>query len=275
MKLSHDEIPILLGPTAIGKTAISIPLAHRLSAEIISADSRQVYIGLDIGTAKPSMEELDGIPHHLIDIVPPTADFTVADFQRLAFDKMGEILSRDKKPLIVGGTGLYIRALTDRPGYQDLPPIPGLREEILEDIQDRGAEAVYKELREFDPDAASRIHPNNIPRLVRAVEVVRATGRPFSDAVKADREREHEPGQAWRLIGLNMERDLLYDRINRRVLKMMDAGWVDEVRSLLDSGLSGNEKPLAGLGYRDIVAHVRGEKSLDEAVETYGEHGLC
>jgi len=268
MKLSHDEIPILLGPTAIGKTAISIPLARRLDAEIISADSRQVFIGLDIGTAKPSMEERDGIPHHIIDIVAPDADFTVADFQRLAFDKMDEILSRDKKPLIVGGTGLYIRALTDRPGYQDLPPIPGLREEILRDIQTRGAETVYEELREFDPEAAEKIHPNNIPRLVRAVEVIRATGRPFSDAVKADREREDDPGQAWRLVGLNMERDLLYDRINRRVLKMMDAGWVDEVRSLLDSGLSGNEKPLTGLGYRDIVAHVRGEKSLDEAVET-------
>jgi tRNA dimethylallyltransferase len=142
-----------------------------------------------------------------------------------------------------------------------------LREEILEDIRNRGAEAVYRELEGFDPEAAEKIHPNNIPRLIRALEVIKASGRRFSDAVNTDRERTDQL-YSWRIVGLNMERDLLYDRINKRVLEMIDAGWVDEVKSLLDSGLTGDEKPLAGLGYRDIVAHVRGEKSTDEAVET-------
>lgn len=266
---TSEKINILLGPTAVGKTAVSIPLARSLDAEIISADSRQVYIGLDIGTAKPTAEERDGIPHHLIDIVPPDADFTVADFQRVALEKIHEILSREKEPLVVGGTGLYIRALTDRPGYQNLPPIPELRKEILAEIKEKGTEAVYKELEKFDPDAAERIHPNNIPRLVRAMEVIRATGRRFSEAGRIDQEsKKKDSPYSWRLVGLNMKRELLYERIDRRVLKMIDEGWVDEVRHLLDEGLTGNEKPLTGLGYRDIVAHVRGEKTLDEAAET-------
>jgi len=268
MPETMKEVVVLLGPTAAGKTAVSIPLARALDAEIISADSRQVYTGLDIGTAKPSRTERGGIPHHLIDIVPPNADFTVADFQKLAFEKLEEIHSRGKNALVVGGTGLYIRALVDRPAYQSQPPVPHLRREILEDIADRGSAAVHDELARFDPDAAAGIHPNNIPRLVRAMEVVRATGRRFSDAVRADRARSGEESlYNWHIVGLNMDRELLYDRINRRVLKMVDDGWVNEVRDLLDGGCSGEEKPLQGLGYRDIVSVVRGEKKLEDVVD--------
>ncbi len=263
----HDHIIILLGPTAVGKTAVSIPLAKSMDAEIISADSRQVYISLDIGTAKPSITERDGIPHHLIDIVQPQDNFTVADFQKLAFDTIQEIHSRKKAVLIVGGTGLYIRALIDKPSYQDQPPIPELRDAILDEIEKRGALAVYDELAEFDPETAAKIHPNNIPRLVRAVEVIRSTGRKFSEAVRADSENREESKYRWHLIGLNMDRELLYERINRRVRMMIDAGWIDEVTSLLESGLTGNEKSLAGLGYRDMVAAIRGEISLDDAIE--------
>ncbi len=264
----RPEIIILLGPTAVGKTAVSIPLARALDAEIISADSRQVYIGLDIGTAKPVISERAGIAHHMIDIVHPQVDFTVADFQRLANDVLEDLHNRGKRALIVGGTGLYIRALVDRPSYQDQPPVPELRREILEEMADRGSRALYDELQAVDPEAAGKIHPNNIPRLVRALEVVRASGRRFSDGKKRDREAQRaESPYRWRLIGLNTNRDRLYERINQRVLKMIHSGWVDEVKSLLESGCCGEEKPLKGLGYREIVAFLTGKQSLDSAIE--------
>jgi len=261
------ELIVLLGPTAVGKTAVSIPLARALDAEIISADSRQVYYALDIGTAKPTMSERGGVRHHLIDIATLESDFTVADFQRLALQTLEEIHRRGKRALIVGGTGLYIRALVDRPTYQDQPPIPELRREILEEIADRGAQALYDELVASDPEAAAKIHPNNLPRLVRALEVIRSTGRRFSDGVKRDQETRERSSYRWRLIGLTAERERLYERINRRVTKMIHSGWVEEVWSLLSGPCSGDEKPLKGLGYRDIVAYVRGEKSLDAALE--------
>jgi tRNA dimethylallyltransferase len=261
------RIVILLGPTAVGKTAVSIPLARALDAEILSADSRQVYVGMDIGTAKPTASERGGIRHHLLDIVHPRDEFTVAEFQRLAFETIGEILGRGKAVLVVGGTGLYIRALIDRPGYQDQPPLPELRREILEEIAGRGAQAVYDELSAIDPSAAQKIHPNNIPRLVRAMEIIRATGRKFSDAVEHDRATEKESPYDWILIGLNTDRERLYDRINRRVVKMIHSGWIEEVKNLLESGCCGDERPLKGLGYREIVQYVRGQKTLDSALE--------
>ncbi len=261
------EVLVLLGQTGIGKTAVSIPLAKMLGAEIISADSRQVYTGLDIGTAKPSIAEREGIPHHLIDVADPGDDFTVADFQRLAFEKLEDILGRGRMVLVVGGTGLYITALAENPTWQAQPPVPDLRKVILEEIADRGAQALYEELKRFDPDAAEKIHPNNIPRLVRAVEVVRSTGRKFSDGVATDKKDRGESRYDWKLVGLTISRETLYERINRRVVAMTEAGWVDEVRGLLEEGLTGNEKPMTGLGYRDIVAVVRGEINMDEAVE--------
>jgi len=263
----RHEVIIITGPTAIGKTAVSIALARAIGAEIISADSRQVYIGLDIGTAKPSMSERGGVRHHLIDIVAPQSDFTVADFQRLAFEALDEIHRRGKRALIVGGTGLYVRALADRPSFQGQPPIPELRREILEEIARRGAQSLYDELARLDSEAASKIHPNNIPRLVRALEVIRATGRPFSEGVRTDRDRPDESDFLWRIIGLSMDREALYRRINQRVIDMIHQGWLDEVRDLLQSSATGNEKPLMGLGYKDVVDHIRGRQSLDSAIE--------
>ena len=270
MSESKPKILILLGPTAVGKTAVSIPLARSLEAEIISADSRQVYVGLDIGTAKPTASERGGVVHHLLDVVDPRADFTVADFQRLAFETIEEILKRGKQVLIVGGTGLYIRALIDRPSFHDQPPNPRLRREILEEIADRGAQAVYDELVSIDPAAAKKIHPNNIPRMVRAIEVIRATGRPFSEGVERDRESTEESPYRWILIGLDTDRESLYERINHRVVSMIHSGWIDEVRGVLESGCCGDERPLTGLGYRDIISHIRGEQSLDTALELIG-----
>ena len=264
-----DRVPVIytiIGPTAVGKTIVSIALADKIDAEIISADSRLIFTGLDIGTAKPSFEERKGIPHHLIDIVKPHHNFTVADFQKLAVEALDDITGREKKAMIVGGTGLYIRALVDNPSYQDQPPNPELRERILDEIGEKGAEIIYAELMAFDPVTAKKIHPNNIPRLVRALEVIRSTGRKFSDAVKQDRDSSKKLPFDFKLIGLNMERDLLYDRINRRVLKMMDDGWLDEVGRVLDSGSDGTEKPLTGLGYREMVKVARNQMSLDDAI---------
>ena len=267
MSVEKRSVIILIGPTAVGKTALSIPLARALDAEIISADSRQVYRGLDIGTAKPSTSERRSVRHHLIDIVPPESDFTVADFQRLGFEALEDIQRRGKRALVVGGTGLYVRALVDRPSYQNQPPVSDLRREILEEIADRGAQALYDELRRIDPDAAERIHPNNLPRLVRAIEVIRATGRRFSDGVRRDAEERAESPYRWHLIGLTTNRERLYERINQRVVRMIHEGWVEEVRNLLSCGCTGEEKPLKGLGYREMVAYVRGECSLERALE--------
>lgn len=264
----EPEIPILLGPTAVGKTAVSISLAQKLQAEIVSADSRLVYKFLNIGTAKPILDEMRGIPHHLIDIVEPDENFTVADFKNLAYEKINEIQASAKTPLVVGGTGLYVRALVDNPSFQDLPSDPELRDEILREIDVKGQQALFDELRKIDPEAAEKIHPNNIPRLVRAIEVVRSKRERFSDAVKRDMERSvAENPFRWKLIGLNMDRELLYERINRRVRLMFDAGWIDEVNKILGMGYTGDEKPLKGLGYRDIIALIRGETSLDTAIE--------
>jgi tRNA dimethylallyltransferase len=268
MKSCMKTIPIILGPTATGKTAVSIALSKRLNYEIISADSRLVYRLLDIGTAKPSLSERQGIPHHLIDLINPDEDFTVADYKKLAYGKIDELLASGKMPLIVGGTGLYIRALVENPSFQNLPPDPDLRGEIHREIDERGSRAVYSELAELDPDAAEKIHPNNIPRLVRAIEVVRSKNAKFSDSVRLDQERTGDKNPySWILVGLNMDRELLYKRINSRVKSMIDAGWVDEVKKILDMGFTGNEKPLMGLGYRDMISLIRGEIDINMAIE--------
>lgn len=263
----RQDVIILLGPTAVGKTAVSVPLARMLDAEIVSADSRQVYRGLDIGTAKPSLAERRGVRHHLIDIILPQTDFTVADFQRLGYEALDDIHRRGKRAVVVGGTGLYVRALADRPSYQDQPPLPELRREILEEIADRGAQALHHELLKTDPEAAERIHPNNLPRLVRAIEVIRATGMRFSDGVRRDAEERPESPYRWHLIGLTTDRERLYERINQRAVRMVHEGWVEEVRDLLAQGCTGEERPLRGLGYREMIAYVRGECSLDRALE--------
>lgn len=269
MQNSARPIPILLGPTAVGKTAVGISLAELLSAEIISADSRLVYKYMDIGTAKPTSSEKRGIPHHLIDLVNPDEDFTVADYKNLAYEKIKELLESNTNPLVVGGTGLYIRALVDNPSFQNLPPNPELRDELVREIEERGSQALYDELAKIDPVAAEKIHPNNIPRLVRAIEVIRSKDEVFSESVERDRIRsDSENPYSWLLIGLDMDRELLYKRINSRVRQMFDSGWIDEVKKILDMGFTVNEKPLTGLGYRTIISLLKGEIDLNRAIDT-------
>ncbi len=246
----------LIGPTAVGKSAVALTLARRLGAEIVSADSMQVYCGMDIGTAKPSPAERSAVPHHLVDVVEVSERFDVARYVELARAAIAEIQRRGKTPLIVGGAGLYLRALTE--GLSELPDSdPALRAEL----EALGRERVFEELRRVDPEAAERIGPHNFRRLVRALEICRLTGRRASGPRRAWG-RERSP----LMHGLERDRAELYARCDARVEAMFRAGLVDEVRSLLSRGLGDNTTARQALGYKEVMAHLRGEASLADTV---------
>jgi tRNA dimethylallyltransferase len=254
----------LIGPTAVGKTALSLRLAKEICAEIISVDSVQVFRGLDIGTAKPSLEEQKQVPHHLIDVADPDEPFDVADFVHKALGIIRSIRARGKVPLLVGGSGLYLRSLLEGlvpcPGYN--PMVRGMLHRIS---ANQGKRALHDLLAGADPEAASRLHPNDIFRIIRALEVYHQTGEPMSIW-----HRRHKSISGQRLpctkIGLVRPRKELYERIDLRVDAMLDAGFLEEVKFLLNKGYSHRLKPLQSLGYRHIIPFLKGEVSLDEAV---------
>jgi tRNA dimethylallyltransferase len=252
---------VIVGPTASGKTALGIRLAKRFGGEIISGDSMQVYRGMDIGTAKATPEERREIPHHLIDIVDPDVPFSVSEFKRLAREKIEEIHRRGKLPIIVGGTGLYIEAVTHDYLMPHVPENPVLREELRELALREGNEALHLRLREVDPDTADKLHPNDVKRMIRALEVYHGTGQPFS---KLAGKGESPYDALW--IGLTLRRDLLYDRINRRVDRMIEDGLVEEVKRLVLKGYHRGLTSMQGIGYKEIIRFLEGEISLEEAV---------
>ncbi|MFZ2640786.1 MAG: tRNA (adenosine(37)-N6)-dimethylallyltransferase MiaA [Verrucomicrobiia bacterium] len=246
----------LVGPTAVGKTTVALELARRLDAEIVSADSMQVYRGMDIGTAKSSPAERAAVPHHLIDVVEVSERFDVARYVTLANAAVADIRHRGKTPLIVGGTGLYLRALTE--GLSEAPDAdPALRAEL----EAMGREGVLEELRRIDPEAAGRIGPHNFRRLVRALEICRLTGRKNSEL-----RREWDPSRLPLMHGLDRDRADLYARCDMRVEAMFRAGLVDEVRSLLPRGLAENTTARQALGYKEVIVHLRGETTLEETI---------
>ena len=246
----------LVGPTAVGKTTVALELARRLDAEIVSADSMQVYRGMDIGTAKSSSAERAAVPHHLIDVVEVSERFDVARYVTLANAAVADIRHRGKTPLIVGGTGLYLRALTE--GLSEAPDAdPALRAEL----EAMGRERVLEELRRIDPEAAGRIGPHNFRRLVRALEICRLTGRKNSEL-----RREWDPSRLPLMHGLDRDRADLYARCDMRVEAMFRAGLVDEVRSLLPRGLAENTTARQALGYKEVIVHLRGETTLEETI---------
>jgi len=255
----------LVGPTAAGKTAVALELARRLDAEVVSADSMQVYRGMDIGTAKPSPAERAAAPHHLIDVVEVGEHFDVARYVALAHAAIAGIQRRNKKPLIVGGSGLYLRALTD--GLSEAPDAnPALRAEL----EAMGRERVLEELGRVDPEAAGRIGPHNFRRLVRALEICRLTGRQSSALRRrwiATSGRDGVSDQRPLMHGLERDRADLYARCDARVEAMFRAGLVDEVRSLLPRGLAENTTARQALGYKEVIAHLRGEVTLEETVQ--------
>lgn len=269
-RLSKNKRPpllVLIGPTAVGKTALSLKIAKAADAEIISGDSMQVYRGMDIGTAKLMPGQRQGIPHHLIDILDPGEPFSVSHFQRLCAEKIEEIRARGKLPFIVGGTGLYIESVCYGYSFEGEPGDAAFRERMKQFAQEHGPEALHARLAELDPVTASRLHANDLRRVIRALEVIEATGRPFSEIQRQRRKDRKESPYNLCLIGLTMDRSLLYQRIDRRVDEMIAAGLVEEVDRLLKSGVPRSAVSMQGLGYKEIAAYLCGETDLSSAIE--------
>lgn len=243
--MSKPHVVALVGPTAVGKTELSFELADRLGAEIVSVDSMQVYVGMDIGTAKVSVDDRQRVPHHLIDIRPPEEDLTVAEFQSLARDAIDDISTRGKVPLLVGGSGLYLRAVVDELEFPTRSP--DVRERLEADAEAMGPEALHQRLSDLDPKAASRIEPGNTRRTIRALEVIELTGRPFSENDSWDR---YESIYDLRIAGLALDRAALFARIEARVDRMLAEGLVEEVAAL---GPSLGRTARQALGYRQVL----------------------
>ena len=251
----------IVGPTAIGKTALALSLAEQFPVEVVSADSRQVYRSMDIGTAKPSPQEREQVRHWLIDVVDPDESFTLAQYQRLAYEAIEDIHSRGKLPLLVGGTGLYVRAVLDGLRIPEVAPNPSLRGELEDQAEREGCLALHGRLRELDLAAAERIDARNVRRVIRALEVCYALGRPISEEQSAV-----PPPYRQLRIGLASPREQLYQRIDTRIDAMIQAGLVPEVQRLMAKGYHQDLPSMSGLGYRQIGQYLRGEIQLAESV---------
>lgn len=248
---------VLVGPTAVGKTEIALRLAQEFDGEIVSADSRLLYRGMDIGTAKPTRAEREQVPHHVIDVVEPDGEFTLADFQAAAYAAIADIFARGKQPFLVGGTGLYVRAVVEGFNLPQVAPNPERRA----DLEARPTAELYARLEALDPPAAAAIQPNNSRRIVRALEVIEATGEPISR-----QQTRHPPPYPIVQIGLILPRPLLYARVDARIDRMLEQGLVDEVRGLVARGYSFKLPAMTGLGYREIGMYLQGQVPLDEAI---------
>ncbi|MCL4804731.1 MAG: tRNA (adenosine(37)-N6)-dimethylallyltransferase MiaA [Anaerolineae bacterium] len=248
----------IVGPTAAGKTTLAIHLAQRFNGEIVSADSRLFYRGMDIGTAKPSMAERALVPHHLIDLCAPDETLSLGQYQRLACQTIDAIQTRGRLPILAGGTGQYVWAVVEGWGIPEVAPRPALRA-ALEEL---GQDTLAAWLVALDPVAAARIEPRNVRRVVRALEVTLVTGRRISDL-----QRKTPPPYDIYILGLAVDRPTLYRRIDARVDAMMAAGLLDEVTGLLAAGYGAELPPMSGLGYRQLLAYLAGKSSLEEAVE--------
>lgn len=261
---SDKVLLVLAGPTASGKTHFALQLAERHGLEIISADSRQIYRGLDIGTAKPTPEEQDRVRHHVIDVCDPSETYDLARFIEDAEAAMADIRSRGKRPLLVGGTGLYIRGLTQGV-FADTSRDPERRAALKARIEREGTPALHAELARRDPEAAAKIHPNDPVRTVRALEVLEVTGRPISELQR--RSRAGGPRHATRIAVLDVERDALNARINRRTRAMYETGLIEEVEQLLSSGIASDAPGMRAIGYPEAVEVVKGTLDRAEAIE--------
>ncbi len=255
-----ERVVVILGPTATGKSHCAIEVAKRFNGEIISGDSMLVYKEMNIGTAKPTADELQAVPHHLVDILPPDASFNVVDFVEQAKALIADINSRGKLPIIAGGTGLYIKALLEDYAFNSVDEDTELRRSLEAEADTNGTEALHKRLAELDPEAAERIHPNNVRRVVRALESA-LRGDTISQQGAAE-----SPYDAL-VFGLNMERSALYERINRRVDLMLEAGLEQEVRRLLEQGVSSECQSMQSIGYRQMVWYLNGSMSYEDAVD--------
>jgi len=255
---------ILTGPTAVGKTSLSIELAKVLSGEIISADSMQVYRHMDVGSAKVTTEEMQGVPHHLIDVLDPEEEFNVTRFQSMAKKAMEGIYARGHVPIVVGGTGFYIQALLYDIDFRENEDSPAIRRELERLGEEKGSEYLHDMLREVDPESAELIHANNRKRVIRAIEYYRMTGQKISEHNQEEHEKE-SPYQFFYYV-LTCDRKLLYERINMRVDLMLEQGLVDEVKKLREMGCRRGMVSMQGLGYKEILDYLDGACTLEEAV---------
>lgn len=261
---TKKKLIVLTGPTAVGKTALSVRLARALDGEIISADSMQVYRHMDIGSAKIKKEEMGGISHHLIDILEPEEDFNVVLFQKLAKEAIDDITERRKVPILTGGTGFYIQSVLYDIDFTQTVENEALRSDLERLAEEFGNEAVHDILKKADPGAAAQIAPNNLKRVIRAIEYHEATGQKISE--HNEEQRKKEPAYRSQYFVLTDDRQKLYDRIDRRVDQMLEEGLVEEVLALKKRGLKKGMVSMQGLGYKEILSYLDGEYDLERAV---------
>jgi tRNA dimethylallyltransferase len=258
----NKKLLVIIGPTAVGKTTLSIELAKRFSGEIISGDSMQVYKRMDIGTAKISEDEKEGVPHHLLDIKEPDESFSAAEFQEKANEAIENIFDKGKLPIIVGGTGLYIQSVIYDYQFSVAPSDKQYRDTLENMAETSGVQVLVEQLRLVDPESAERIHPNNVRRVIRALEIYHCTGKKMSEQL-AEQSTQYKYDTA--LIGLTMDRDLLYQRINERVDHMIEQGLVEEAKYFFDEGLH-HVQSIQAIGYKELYDYFYGRCSLEEAV---------
>ncbi|MFL7807291.1 MAG: tRNA (adenosine(37)-N6)-dimethylallyltransferase MiaA [Anaerolineae bacterium] len=258
---ASDMLPplvIIVGPTAVGKTRLAVCLAQEVDGEIVSADSRQVYRGMDIGTAKATPEEQQCAPHHLLDVVNPDETLGLAQFQEMAYAAIADVTARGRVPMLVGGTGQYVMAVVEGWNVPRVPPNEALRLELYRQADQEGAQSLHDRLRALDPAAADRIDPRNVRRVVRAVEVCMVTGEPISE-----QQDKTPPPYRVLMLGLSLPREALYRRIDQRVERMMAAGLEDEARGLVDAGYGFDLPAMSGVGYGQFSPWLAGEATLE------------
>lgn len=262
--MQKEKVIVICGPTASGKTALSIELAKRIEGEIVSCDSMQIYQEMDLGTAKPTKEETQGIQHHLIDFVSPDERYSVADYKKDAKRAIKEILQKGKTPIVVGGTGLYIDSLIYEIEYQNIEFDETYREELEKQVQEKGLEELYQQAKKIDPEAIQKISKKDKKRILRILEIYHATGKNKTEQEKESRKKEVE--YDYQVYALNWERDKLYERINKRVDMMMEQGLIEEVEEIYHKY---DKFPTAmqGLGYKEVVEYLEGKTTKEEMTE--------
>ena len=263
---SENKIPLIViaGPTASGKTALAVEIAKKYNGEVVSADSMQIYKGLDIATAKPTPEEMQGIVHHLVDFLPPDTPFSVADYVKLAGECISDIISRGKQPVLCGGTGLYISSLTDNVKFDDTGSDPEIRSKLEKEAEKYGNDYLWNKLNEVDPETAAKVHKNNLCRVIRGLEVYELTGEKLS-VHKINSRLEESPYKCCKICLTAENRQFLYDRINRRVDKMVESGMVEECRDFYQKVNPATVSQ--AIGYKELIPYFKGFLTLDECIE--------
>lgn len=262
--MKKKPLVILTGPTAVGKSALSISLAKAIDGEIISADSMQVYKYMDIGTDKITPEQMEGVPHYLIDEFEPDKEFNVVTFQKYSKKYISEIYEKNKIPILVGGTGFYIQAVLYDIDFKEAEDDYAYRNKLEKLAKEKGRDYIHKQLEKIDPESSKAIHPNNLQRVIRALEYYKETGELMSDHNKKQKEKTSPYNFCY--FVLNKDREKLYNSINLRVDEMFEEGLVDEVKSLLDRGYTKDLVSMQGLGYKEIIPYILGERTLEEAI---------